>query len=518
LFYSTDRPQWNFVVDGNVFRGKHELKFGFGWRKAAVTSESGWPGGGYTVHTGYPNTQVTLVRNWASSGDGIYWNAFLGDNISLGRTTLNLGLRWDRAQNHVNEMSVPANPIAPDLLPALDATGQKNAIVMNSVTPRLGLTYALNESRRTILRASYAMFASQLNAVEAASTVSQIPYYSYVYYEAVDLNGNGVAEANELGAFLGSLGFDPENPLSGNQDRIGDYNTPLTHEVVFGMDHELFRNFGLSASLTWRRFTNFNRLQYRGVTSADYTQAGTLAGTTEPIGSFSVPFYTVNPDAVPSDFGRLYEARPDYYQRFWGFEVSGTKRMADRWMLRIGVSTNDHREYFESPEGYLNGDPTPTEANPNKDGGLVMTETEGSGKTEIFLVLPKYQFLTTAAYQGPWGINLGLNYTMRQGYATPYYRTRTPGSADDFSPVGKSVLLVDDVGEHRLPTAHSVDWRLSKNINVQRLNVDIDLDIFNLFNSSTVLRRGYDQRVGNFNDVLEIMNPRIARLGVRVRF
>src|SRR4029450_13084513 len=45
FFYNTDRPQNNFQIEGNHFRGAHELKFGFGYRKASVSSQSGFPSG-----------------------------------------------------------------------------------------------------------------------------------------------------------------------------------------------------------------------------------------------------------------------------------------------------------------------------------------------------------------------------------------------------------------------------------------------------------------------------------------
>ena len=61
-------------------------------------------------------------------------------------------------------------------------------------------------------------------------------------------------------------GFDPDNPLGGNPDRIGNYSSPLTHELLFGVEHELFRNFGVAANVTWRRYTGFNWLNYPGVT------------------------------------------------------------------------------------------------------------------------------------------------------------------------------------------------------------------------------------------------------------
>ena len=40
------------------------------------------------------------------------------------------------------------------------------------------------------------------------------------------------------------------------------------------------------------------------------------------------------------------------------------------------------------------------------------------------------------------------------------------------------------------------------------------MDIFNLFNSATVLGRDYDLASSGFNQVREIVNPRIIRFGV----
>ena len=59
---------------------------------------------------------------------------------------------------------------------------------------------------------------------------------------------------------------------------------------------------------------------------------------------------------------------------------------------------------------------------------------------------------------------------------------------------------------------------MSKNIDYRRLNVNLDMDIFNLFNSATVLGRDYDLASSGFNQVREIVNPRIIRFGVRVGF
>ena len=212
-FYGTKRPQDNVSLDGNMFKGRHDLKFGFGWRKSGVTSESGWPGGGVrTFHDGYPDMTAQVVRDWAADSEGKYWSAYAGDTISFDRLTLNLGVRWDRSSSSVLAASVPASAVLPDLMPALTAPAIDDAIVWNTITPRLGVTYALNESRRTIARGSYAAFASQLDANRAALTVSAIPYYWYAYYSAVDLNGNRVADPDEFQGLRRSARVRPGQP------------------------------------------------------------------------------------------------------------------------------------------------------------------------------------------------------------------------------------------------------------------------------------------------------------------
>ena len=156
---------------------------------------------------------------------------------------------------------------------------------------------------------------------------------------------------------------------------------------------------------------------------------------------------------------------------------------------------------------------------PNKDGGLVVLPTSGSGKGNIYLVLPKYQYIMNAAYQAKWNINVGMNYIFRQGYATPFYQGACPRRSMT-SRGGKSVLLVPDVGDYRLPNVHSLDGRLGWAWRYKgRYGVNLDLDIFNMFNNSTVLGRQHRHvPATGFNQAREIMNPRIFRLGARFNF
>jgi hypothetical protein len=64
----------------------------------------------------------------------------------------------------------------------------------------------------------------------------------------------------------------------------------------------------------------------------------------------------------------------------------------------------------------------------------------------------------------------------------------------------------------------SLDLRVGKEFAFNRARVNIDIDVFNALNSSTILGRQYDLRVSTANNVLEIMNPRVLRLGLRIGF
>ncbi|HVB38565.1 MAG TPA: hypothetical protein VND92_08500, partial [Vicinamibacterales bacterium] len=295
-----------------------------------------------------------------------------------------------------------------------------------------------------------------------------------------------------------------------------------TQEVTLGLDRELMANFGLSVNFTYRHFSDLIWQPLIGVTSADYSLDGTVSGTVAPVGSYNVPYYALNPSAVPPGAGTVYSNHPGYHQRFLGIDVSATKRMSNHWMARFGFSTNSDKEYFDNRTVAIQ-DPTsqvPTASSvtgPLVNGGDVVVASAGSGKSGIYLVMPKYQFTANGLYEGPWGLNFGADLAAVQGYAAPYYAGNTVTN-DPVHP-NKSVLIVPTVDQFRLPATVLLSARVQKAFKINRVNFRLDFDVFNLFNNGTVLGRQFNVNTGaNANSILEIMNPRIARLGLEINF
>jgi len=546
-FYQTTRPQYFAGGDGSYFAGKQEIKFGFSYRRTPVDSLSAVQGSNIiSGWLGYPNMYAKPQYDYIISSVGKYTEGFVTDTISLDRLTIVAGLRAGNATSSLNASTTPGVP-GVSFLPSVTSAAVNNAYDFTTITPRVGITYAVDDSRKTVARASYAMFAGQLPG-NSASFVSAIQPYTYVYYYAVDRQNNGQPCTAADGLALSKSGTPQPDGCNGLADlkeiplnnpvfpnnvdlthpgvfntnnKVGNISAPRTQELMIGVDRELMPNFGVSATYTYRYMNNFLWNPANGVTPASYVQTGTFTGTFANVGSVSIPYYGAT-SALP---GYTAQNRPDYHQRYMGFELSATKRMSNHWMGRFGFASTSWNEYFDARDAYM--DPTPgpyasgeftnlQRSGPLVNGGPVVVRSTGSGKSNIYLLPPKYQVTGNGMYQFPWGINAGANLVFRQGYGEPWYRS----NVQTHDPVKgtKEILLVGQEDQFRLDPVASFDVRAEKMFQFGVTKLAFDFDVFNVFNAGTTLGYQYDARLTNYNQTLEIMQPRIARVGLRFFF
>jgi len=517
LFSSNDRPQVVVNGDGNWFHGNHEVRFGASYRNYTDDTVQRYAGDFLDIELDPDGTTLAIpIRPYHQINRALYTSMYVGDTISLGRVTLNGSLRYDRATSSVDAVTVQAHPIVPDVLPGVTAPAIKNAVVWNTLSPRIGMSYAMGADRKTVARASYSAFASQL-AAPVAGNISSASF-AYAYYLAVDANHDYNIDSSELRRLLFTKNILPEDPETAVNRIDPDYSAPRTHEVTFGLDRELFSNFAVSGAYTWRRYVNqlWNVAPAIGATSADYVEDGRVTGTLPDGTPYDVPYFALLESAAPAGAGTLTANRKGYHRSYNGFEVAATKRLSQRWMGRFGYSWNRSREYFDDPSLSI-VDPTPLSSDPQFNGGLVTVPTAGSGKSQIYLTLPSYQFTANGFYQGPWGVNFGGNFIVRQGYSQMFF-SNDVGTSDPVYSTKDVLVIPDKVGKYRLPAVKSLDVRIEKQFTLGRSTLVFDADVFNVLNSGTVLGRIYDVSSSKFNDIAEIMNPRIARFGLRFQF
>jgi hypothetical protein len=531
-FFDQDVPQKNARIDGSAFVNggsiDHELKFGFGYRDTPVESVTVWPGSGNfgNFYDGYALAGLTrpAIPHFGSR----YLDFYVGDTILLNNLTLTGGFRYDiqRARNFGS--SVPANPVVPDLLPAVSYAGDDRSLEWKGISPRIGATLALGAEKKTILRGSYNRYMDQLGSSDVGASN---PFYrvQMLYYYWEDLNNDKTIQRNEIDFDSGLYSFaniDPDHPGAALSPGRLDYDMDptTTDEFVLGIDREIMPNFAIGAAYSYRYRTNFTWDQYektRGAgdfyTSADYVLLGTRLTGTLPDGSaYSVPNYRLKAGtAAPVYY--VTTNRPDYHQTYNGIELTATKRMSNRWMMRGNLTLSDWKQHvgsngFVDPTGLVSGDSC-TSCN-----GDVVASSGGVGG----YINSRWAYSLNGVYEAPFQLMIGAAVVGREGYILPYFRR-----INNRDGVGnKQIMVVDEFGSNRLPDLFNLDLRVARDFHLPygAAVLNLSVDLFNVTNERTVLWRDNRMYTADGTDVSEnnwieqLQSPRVWRFGARVRF
>jgi len=517
--YQSVRPQDTINADASYFRGKHEFKFGYAYRRASTNSSSLVPGTGIEARTETARGKIARIqRELVSSFKGSYNALYLQDTWSSGRLTLQGGVRWDLQKAENAPSTARANPLFPEILPDLVYDGTGTKISWSNISPRAGFTYALDESRKTLLRGNFSIFTQQL-AHPDVTVVNPIGGVARVDYRWNDLNGDGyVSNPNEVDLARGQLGAPVNAELTTVNEIDENYRAPRDLELLAGIEHELAPNLAVGATYTYRRTTNTPYMSYIGVNGSDWVACDSVSGN-----GFSVPCLDLGPtNAAAADansFGQRLSNRPDYNRSYSGIELTAVKRLSNKWMGRVGFGYNNWTESFDGTGGIQNPLPVLYDGygyyglstaltDAKKSGGQVGYYSSGSGT--VYWMPSKWQFSANALYQIGKGFEIAGNLYARQGYIRPINATVNNTFAD-------SVIAVD-IGEERLPDVFNLDLRLGWNKSLGRARLNLTADVFNTFNSSTVLRRVDFADSGAFDRIDQILNPLLVRFGARLSF
>jgi hypothetical protein len=549
--YQAIRPQKNVTVDANYFfegmGGNNELKFGFGYRDVTTTSLSHYNGNQLAGQINAPDDKIAFVyRDADTRYGGKYLHAYVGDVFTKDRLSVNVGARFDRqtAKNLASE--VAGNSSFPNVIPGVSFGGSENVIEWNDVSPRVGLSYALDEGRKTVVRASYARYAAQLSFGDVND---ENPVRSgFLAYAWVDLNNDRFVQPNEvqLNNFLYASNINPAAPGSVTAVHKVDRNYKAKHddEFIFGIDRELRANLAVGAAFTWRKATDWPYRPRLGGACAgeptfdtcriirpeEYTRNASETANGFTAFTYSPPAALVTGGAG----GRLRTNRPDYFTTFKGLELTLTKRLSNRWMGRVAFSFNDWIENFDgtptvsglaTTSGNPGGSPGAIETDPLVDGGQVAFLSGGSGKASFYSSV-KWQVYANALVQLGWNTDLAAAVFGKQGGPYPV-SVRLAGGADGSA---LPALAVPAVDSNRYDNVWDLDLRLAKTFKLgSDAGFTLSVEAFNVLNSGVVLSRFRFANSAAFTTVSagaepgkgrieEIISPRILRLGARFTF
>ncbi|HZT75121.1 MAG TPA: TonB-dependent receptor [Vicinamibacterales bacterium] len=538
------RPVNSLNVNMNYFMpgtwgGDHSFKVGGYWRDAYSSSLTHSGGFGQarfptSAELANPNDcataaigcQAALTRDGYSIYDLLNVSVYGQDSFVRGRTTIQLGVRYDKIHDQALGASVISNPIIPNMLPAATFAGADPGVVFNVFSPRLGLTYDLTGDGRTLLRANYARYYGQVGNGGVAGQINPVTQVT-VRYPWVDSNHNTVVDAGEVNTtgtpIAVSGNWDYKNPTALGTANTIDPNLKddTTDEFIVGFDREIGAGFAVGANYIWRRYFNFQDYQTVGLSPANfvattYTAPASSCPASQGAMCPAVTYYTSN---IPiSSVSNLTSFSADQYNRvFNGVEVTARKRMSNHWLMNTSYSYNStitNMNYGGNPlngnnfSGSVPEDPTNVA---NRNGYQYDYATSGSGIGNVF-VNAKWLFKLSGLYNLPYDVNFSAFYNARQGYPLEQgvlAPARSTGGGQPF-------VLLYPVGDSRLPNFQNLDLHADRPVKLGTVRLIPQFDLFNVFDSNTVQALRSTQNATNANNIQAIVAPRVARFGVKV--
>ena len=290
-----------------------------------------------------------------------------------------------------------------------------------------------------------------------------------------------------------------------------------TREFIVGVDREVGKGFAAGVSYIWRKYDQFNWtpafVDANGTGALIATDGSQYSQTTYtppaadcPTGARcpTVTYYTPNVN-VPTT---TLLTNQDFWRDFNGVELTARKRMSNHWMMNTSFTYNSTIVNYGDTNSFQ--DPTNISL---RDGFQYDYLTAGSGLGNVY-VNTKWLFKLSGMYQLPWAVNVSAFYNARQGY--PFERfVLTPTRPNNG---GQASVLLDAVGENRLPNFQNVDFHVERPITFMNAHLVPSLDVFNVGNFNTIQALQRQQNAGTANQISSVVAPRVLRFGIRVNW
>jgi hypothetical protein len=514
--------------------GSHNFKVG-----GELLLETGWYG--YTQaysgnvrenigSNGNPSSVILSVptaTHVGSLGDGpngnllsidkvTTYDAFLTDQWTIGRATLNLGVRYDYYDVWTPAQTQLAYSYGPLNIPA-QSFAETHYVKWSSFVPRIGVTYDLSGTGKSVLKANYGLyrFNPGVGVANSANPNQALKNQQYQWLDnkvcAGCIPGDHIYQPGEEGPvqasnLAGSTFVDPNMAQPYSQQGTLYLEQQLTEGVgarvgfvYLGVRNQTGTFQPLRPASAYTVPFTFNDPGVNGVAGPAQTYYGIPSNTISACSGVTV--------ATPTcqfPITNIIQNSPDN-GTYKTVEFSLNKRQSHRYSASAGFGYTWQHDF---PRGF-----------PNTPNGPVDYD---------FTI---YSFKANAIYNGPWGINIspvfrfqaGANYARTLSVSAPAScacvfsaANGGPASGPSGSSTGNTTVYVTDWNAFRQDNIAVFDVRVEKTVSLgSAAKIRLFLDGFNLGNQYA----GETISIATgaaFQQPTAILAPRTGRIGFRL--
>jgi hypothetical protein len=484
--HQSARASLTYVTGSHAFKSGFTMIRGTNMQQVAAHGDVN-----LILLNGVPNSVTLWASPWTrvneQAGDiGLYAQ----DRWTIRRMTLNLAVRFDSNHQQVPEQYAAGGIyVGPRLFGPVDVNHWKD------IGPRVGLAYDLFGTGKTALKATLSRYV-MADATRMANLMN--PINTSVNSTTAtwnDLNRDFIPQANELGP-LSNVNFGKVVPRTTfSPDVFSGWGVrPSNWEFSATVQHEVLPRVSAEVGYFRRAWGNHWRTDNLAVTPADFDPFCITAPVDARLpgggGNQICGLYDVKPSKFgqSDDFVQAADTFGNATQVFDGIDVNVSARLGVRAFASGGIATGREKAAFctviDNPGQF-------TVPYPQRTGS-----TEGDDLTSRFCeITPPWQpeFKVNGAYTFPWDISVSGSFRSLPGYeitatqAVPNAQI-VPSLGRNLAAGARGTYLVDLIQPGTLfgDRFNQVDLRVAKRFRVANTALDVMVDLFNVFNVSTV--------------------------------
>jgi hypothetical protein len=488
--------------------GRHQLKFGTtdDWENAGTTVLHDKVSGDYQLQFNKGAPSQILVYNYpfATSTNTLLSQAlYITDSYTVGRVTVNAGVRWERYHNFYPAQSKEAGQFSA-LFPARTYPRQ-DVLTWVDTVPRAGVAWDVMGNGKTVVKGSFGIFGDTMGDLyannfnpngQATQTYSWTGPCLVTPFKNDTYNNTSCDVTPDFLATLVSL-----TPLTAsggvNSVLTPDLKQNTTYEYTARLERELMANVAVSAGYVYHRINNnYHNIQYLRPYGTWVPADGTFV---DGMTSAPVTVYTYPASEVGSAFNFLkaVNALPGRSDTYHSIEVAATKRYSSRWTGSGSFwATKNH--VWLGTSGISDAPESPN------DDRFPLNNTWG------------WEARGNVTYNLPFDVAVSSSYRAQSG--DKEQRTQQFTASSSVLRQGSVTLRMGPYGEYSGPTVQILALKASKRFAVgPGRALEMNFQVFNAFNSSgiTSINRLTSTEFGNATG---ITSGRVARIGSSFTF